>query len=208
MQATMARRPPFRFYQITNRKALAPERLPAVLEDLEQAGLRGIQIREKDLSPGELLHLVDSILRRLRSETILLVNERVDVALARGLGVHRPEASLPVQEIRRRLGSDAWLGVSCHDLDGCRRAAAGGADFVTLSPVFLSPGKGAARGVEWLAGIAASTEIPIFALGGVTPERVHDCLGAGAYGVAAIRATLTADDPAGAMRRFLKELNG
>lgn len=194
--------PPFRFYQITDRR-LTGDRLPDVLQQLAAAGLRGLQIREKDLSDGEFLKLVDDILLHLGSSVSVLVNGRADVALARGLGIHRPESGAAVSELRRRLGSEALIGVSCHDLEGCLRAQREDADFVVLGPVFTTPGKGAPMGLDAFGGITSRVRIPVFALGGVTPERAADCLEAGAFGVAAISATLAAPDPAAVLRRFL-----
>jgi thiamine-phosphate pyrophosphorylase len=200
------RLPPFRFYQITDRRLVGQERMVAILGDLFRAGLRGLQIREKDLGAAELLDLTDAILRVAPREACVLVNDRADVALARALGVHRPESGLPTAELRRLLGPEAWIGVSCHDLAGCRRAQEEGADFVTLSPVFASPGKGPPLGLEAFREIVQQVTIPVFALGGITPERVRPCLEAGAYGVAAISATLGAEDPVAVATRFARSL--
>lgn len=202
----MPRKPPFRFYQITNRKIVDAEHLPRILGELSSAGLRGLQIREKDLSDEKLLRLTDEILPHLTSDVHVLINDRVDVALERGLGLHRPESGLPTKMLRKLLGEDRWLGVSCHDLPGCLRAQEEGADFVTLAPVFLTPGKGEPLGIKTFQEIVSQLEIPVFALGGVTPDRTPACLKAGAYGVSAISATLGAEKPLAVLKRFQKAL--
>ena len=202
----MRRAPPFRFYQITDRRIVGAASLPDVLERLCGAGLRGLQVREKDLDDERFLALLQAILSKIPAGVAVLVNGRIDAAIERGLGVHRPESGPPTSEIRRRIGPDALIGVSCHDLAGCLKAREEGADFVTLGPVFESPGKGASMGLNRFAAVAAEVDLPVFALGGVTAERTAACLAAGAYGVAAISATLGAVRPEDVFEAFHRVL--
>lgn len=202
----MPRKPPFRFYQITDRKLVGEEGLPHILGELARGGLRGLQIREKDLSDEKLLRLVDGVLPHLTPDVHVLINDRVDVALERGLGLHRPESGLPTRMLRKLLGADVWLGVSCHDLIGCLRAEEEGADFVTLAPVFPTRGKGDPLGLDSFRQIVSQLAIPVFALGGVTPKRTPVCMEAGAYGVSAISATLGSDNPQRVLAEFREAL--
>jgi thiamine-phosphate pyrophosphorylase len=199
----MTERVPFRYYQITDRRLAGEERQVEILRALIAAGLKGLQIREKDLTSLALSVYVDSLLARIQTRRVsVLINADIDVALARGIGLHRPESGRPTAEARKLLGSKPLIGVSCHDYDGALQAQNEGADFITLGPVFATPGKGPEMGLDAFGEIAARIDIPVFALGGVNAGNAGSCLEAGAYGVAAIRATLAAEDPAGALKEI------
>lgn len=161
-----------------------------------QAGVDWIQIREKDLPAGRLAGLVRAALALAKPGQRVLVNDRLDVALATGAhGVHLGEASLPVEEVARWLRSaksspDFLIGVSCHSLEGARRAEQGGASYVFFGPVFATPSKaafGPPQGLERLAEVCRRVKIPVLAIGGITAENAAACLSAGASGIAAIR---------------------
>ena len=176
-----------------------------------RAGVRLVQLREKDLDARELFELA----RDLRGVTsrhgaTLLVNDRVDVALAARLdGVHCSEAGFPPATARHLLGPESLVGASCHSLDGARRAAESGADFVFFGPVYETPSKaayGPPAGIDALKQVCAKTTIPVFAVGGITPERSPVCIDAGAGGVAVISAILADEDIAEQVKAFEKAL--
>ena len=148
-------------------------------------GVDMIQVREKDLPGGELFDLVSNI-RDLAAgtKTRVLVNDRLDVALAAGVdGVHLPSNGLPAGRVRPLV---KLLGVSVHTLEETIAAESAAADFVVFGPVFDTPGK-AAVGLEPLRKITSSVKIPVLAIGGITPERTKEVLAAGAAGIAGIR---------------------
>jgi thiamine-phosphate pyrophosphorylase len=172
------------------------------------AAIRGIGrvailLRDPALSVRALLETA----RRLRPEVeSLLVSDRVDVALcSEADGVHLPERGLDPSSARRLLGAGKMIGASRHDPAGVRAAFEGGADWVTLSPIWPTPGKGPALGPIALASVAAAG--PILALGGVDGSRTADAIAAGARGVAVVRAVRDAPDPAGALRAILASLD-
>jgi thiamine-phosphate pyrophosphorylase len=140
------------------------------------------------------------------------VNDRVDVALALGLGVHLPENALPTRIARALLPPGTLLGRSTHDLAGVQRAREEGADYALLGPIFETPSKrpyGPPLGLEALrAAGQAVAGFPILAVGGITGGRVGSCLDAGAYGVAAIGAVWDSPDRVEACRRFLAGIEG
>ncbi len=177
-------------YYITDRKSCGGDVLDFI-ESAAAGGVDWIQIREKDLPTRALLELVQAALVRTQSySTAILVNTRLDVALAAGAGgVHLTSDAPPPRRLRAPAPPGFLLGVSTHTPQEAERAAAEGADFAVFGPVFPTPSKpreAAVAGLEKLAAACARSSIPILALGGVTPERIRSCLNAGAAGIAGI----------------------
>jgi len=176
---------------ITDRHALEPvPLLPRVLEAI-RAGIDLVQVREKDLATRPLLALVQAAVSAAHGgPTQVIVNDRLDVALAGGAaGVHLGTQSMPARAVRAHVPPGFLVGVSCHSLLDALAAEADGADYIVLGPVFATPSKlryGPPLGLEKLREAAAQVRIPVLALGGVTVERVPDCLSSGASGVAGI----------------------
>lgn len=177
---------------ITDRRLLGSE--AALLDTIARnlnAGVEWIQIREKDLCARDLFALVQKVLTLPNPRGAkILVNTRVDVALAAGAhGAHLPAGS-PAPRVWRLLAPPGFLlGVSCHDLDEVRMAEQAGADYAFFGPVFTPQSKTSdlpPRGIEQLRAAARSVRIPVLALGGITAESSLSCVGAGAAGVAAI----------------------
>lgn len=146
------------------------------------SGVDYIQIREKDLPVRELLALVSAVIaRRGPSRSKILVNDRADVALAAGAdGVHLPSYA-PFDTLGGLV-----VARSCHTIGEIRSAKA---DFVTFSPIFPTPGKGQAVGLDALRH-ACKYRLPVFALGGITSQNSAACIEAGAAGIAGIRLFL------------------
>lgn len=194
---------------ITDRRLAAdlPARLQAALA-LAPPGQVAVHLREKDLGGAALLSLARA-LRAVcrRAGAALLVNDRLDVALAAGAdGVHLPSAGVGPAEARRLLGPAALLGVSCHSAAEVARAREAGASYATFSPIWDTPSKrayGAPVGLTALAE-AARLGLPLVALGGVTAANAGQAFAAGACGVAAIRTWLEGDAPAGAVAALLR----
>jgi thiamine-phosphate pyrophosphorylase len=175
-------------------------------------GRVAVQLREKALAGAPLLALALALRAICRAHgQLLLVNERIDVALACGAdGVHLPVTAVGPEQARRLLGPGALLGVSCHSAGEVARARAGGADYATFGPVWATPSKaghGPPVGLERLRE-ASRLGLPLVALGGVEPALAPRAIEAGAAGVAAIRAWLGGPDPAGAVRALLAAAAG
>jgi len=199
-------------YYITDRRQFPGNtqeqrrRLLAKIAEAARAGVDMIQLREKDLPARELEELAVEAVRLVREHAVrtkLLINSRVDVAIAAGAdGVHLPSDDISASEARVVFGKAGGrapiIGVSCHSVSQVRLAEAHGADFAVLGPVFEksgSPGLGLgelraacgqvpARAVE--AALPAG-RMPILALGGVNLQNARACVEAGAAGIAAIR---------------------
>jgi thiamine-phosphate pyrophosphorylase len=200
----------FALYLITDRAA-SPRPPAEVVEECLAAGLRAVQVREKDLAVRELLALADTLRDATqRHGARLIVNDRADVALAAGAdGVQRTHTSLPVAALRTITQAGFLVGASVHSEPEAREAAAQGADFVVFGPVYDTPSKrryGPPQGLAALEAVARSTERPVLAVGGLTPARVPEVLAAGAAGVAVIGAIYGAPRPADATKAFLDAL--
>jgi thiamine-phosphate pyrophosphorylase len=155
-----------------------------------ERGATIVQLRAPDLTARELEHETRQLVAT--SNVPVLVSGRVDIVLACGAaGVNLPERDIPVGDARRVL-RDAIVGRSVHSVEGARQAETGGADFVIFGPVYPSTTHWGEppRGLEALAEVARAVTIPVLAIGGVTAERVRECLAAGAAGYAAIRLFL------------------
>jgi thiamine-phosphate pyrophosphorylase len=184
--------PTFSLLAISDRRSLQSTALDLTdwLRALGAAGIGAVQIREKDLQDGDLYDLARLARETVPPATRVLVNGRLDIALAAGAdGAHLPADGLPAAPLRARFGPGALLGRSTHSVADVERARDEGVDYVAFGPVYSTPGKGEPVGLAALAraAAAAGTGVPVFALGGVTLERFGELVAAGAAGVAAIR---------------------
>jgi thiamine-phosphate diphosphorylase len=165
------------------------------------AGVDLIQVRERDLEAGELLALVVELVAVTSgSSTRIVVNDRLDVALAAGAaGVHLRGNSMPIAAARRIAPADFLIGRSVHAVH--EAVAAAGADYLIAGTVFASASKPADApllGLEGLRAIAAAVDVPVLAIGGIDEEGFADVAAAGAAGLAAIGLFMTSQSGAAA----------
>ena len=201
----------FRLYLVTDRTRTGGRPLPEVVEAAVRGGVDAVQLREKDLPAGALFELARELRRRCTRHGVrLLINDRIDVALAVGAdGVHLPVDSFAAGDARALVGPGRLIGVSTHSLEQAQQASAAGADFVVFGPVFATPSKrpfGPPLGLEALAQAAGAVSVPVFAIGGVTVARADAVCRHGAHGIAAIAAVLEATDPTAAARALRRAL--
>jgi thiamine-phosphate diphosphorylase len=190
-------------------RGAAPHGLPAAVEAAVRAGVDWVQLRERALDGAPLLAFADEIAaaarrgaRAVEREVRILVNRRADVALAIGAdGVHLGFDAVDVAAARRVLGEGALVGVSTHSPGEVRTAAAaGGASYVQLAPIFAPLSKPASRpslGVGALEA-AAREAVPVIAQGGIDASNAAAVAAAGAAGAAVTGALLLSDDIAAA----------
>ena len=195
-------------YLVTDRHQAGDRDLLTVVGQALRAGVRAVQLREKDLPTRDLYHLAGKVLATARAAgAALLVNDRVDVAMALSAdGVQLTRRSLPPREARDLLGAGKLIGVSCHSLMEVREAEEGGADFVVLGPIFETPSKasfGPPLTTEIVRQARAITSLPILAIGGITAVQAPEVMAAGADGIGVISAVMAAADPAAATRELL-----
>ena len=166
-----------------------------------------IQLRDKTASTRMLIE-EGLALRALTRErgALLIVNDRVDVALAiEADGVHVGQDDMPAALARRLLGPHRILGVSAATMEEAEVAVAGGADYLGVGPIFPTRGKadaGPATGGELLTELARRYTTPLVAIGGITAENATEVVRAGACGVAVITAVVYAEDITAASRQL------
>lgn len=178
---------------------------------LAEAGVRLMQYRNKSASTRELFASAQALAPALRERGVtFLVNDRVDIAALSGAsGVHVGQDDLTVEQARGVAGREAVVGVSTHNLDQFRAAAATSADYIALGPIFATSSKAnpdPVVGLELLAEARRLTDKPIVAIGGITLERARDVIEAGADCVAVISDILRAKDPAQRARQYIELL--
>jgi len=199
-----------RLHLVTDPEVCPFDRLLALLPDLVAAGVDAVHVRARDRGAGELLAVAQVARRAIVPPAVLLVNDRVDIALlSEADGVQLPERGLPPEDARRLLGRGRLVGCSVHSVSAAERAARAGADFLLFGNVYETaskPGR-AAAGLEALQAVARAVPRPVVAIGGITPERVPAVLAAGARGVAVIRGILAAADPVAAVHAFRAALD-
>jgi len=149
-----------------------------------------VQIREKKLAAKQVFEIAFEAASIAKgSGTLVLVNERLDIALAAGAdGVHLSSRSLDVGVVRSNTPHGFIIGVSTHSSDEVPRACDNGADFAVFGPVFSTPGKTSPVGLDELKRVCELVpRFPVLALGGIDASNAHSAIEAGAAGFAAIR---------------------
>ena len=178
-----------------------------VLAALLEAGVSILQLRVKSLPPVDFLELAKQARAVTRAHGCkLIVNDRVDIALACGAdGVHLGQDDLPLSAGRKLMGQKI-IGISTHDLDQARAAERAGADYIGFGPMFGTRTKATgyeARGPEMLQQIRRAVTLPIVAIGGITEANVQEVWQAGADSVAIIGDVLQDNDPGAKALRIL-----
>jgi thiamine-phosphate pyrophosphorylase len=170
-------------------------------------GARVLQIRLKPGDARDQLALA-RVARKICDEAgaLLIVNDRIDVALAAGAdGVHLGQTDVPLADARR-IAPGMVIGISTHNLLQVAAAVAGGADYLGFGPIFATRTKvnpDPVQGIEGLRGaVAQARGIPIVAIGGIEPEAASAVYGAGAAAICAIRAVNEAQNPALVAKTF------
>jgi thiamine-phosphate diphosphorylase len=179
---------------------------------LLRGGARALQLRMKRGPAGTVLECARAVLPLCRAAGVpFIVNDRLDVALGAGAdGVHLGQADLPLGAARR-LAPGLLVGVSTHDLEQLRVAAAGGADYLGFGPVFATATKqnpDPLVGLDGLRAACAAVRVPVVAIGGITAATAGAVIAAGAAAVAVIGAVVGAADVERAAREVVAAVEG
>ena len=168
-----------------------------------------VQLREKDLSARDLYDLGARVKEAIAGRALLIVNDRIDVALALDAdGVQLPEDAPPVAEARRIVGDDMLIGRSVHSVSGAVEAESSGADFLIAGTIFPSASHpdGPAQGTDFIRALCREVSVPVLAIGGITIQNVGEIMEARCSGAAVISAISEVEDPGIAARTLLNEI--
>jgi thiamine-phosphate pyrophosphorylase len=197
----------FKLYAITDRRLCKPKLIQDYVASLLDTGVRAIQLREKDLSDTELRSVAVPINHICKAYSAkLFINSNINIATDVGVdGVHLPESLLDT--IQKAKARNLLVGCSVHDLDVAQKMQVAGANFVTYSPIYPTMSKpNPAVGLKSLKRIVGSLDIPVFALGGITPSKVPECLNSGAFGVAAMSSVMSYETGIDQAKNYLKQI--
>lgn len=181
---------PSPLYAIVDTTQIERSSIPDVVDEMVSAGVRILQLRVKECPGAEFFELARAV-RALtqRSDCVLIINDRIDIALATGAdGVHLGQEDLPIADARPLMGRKI-IGISTHSVEQACEAETQGADYIGFGPLFGTYTKDtgyAARGAGMLARVCEAVHIPIVAIGGITSANVEEAWRHGADAAAMI----------------------
>jgi thiamine-phosphate pyrophosphorylase len=192
-------------YLLTDRALCGPRGVDEVVRAAIDGGATVVQLRDPEAKTAALLERARALVALLRPAGIpLIINDRIDVALAAGAdGVHVGQLDMPVAEARALLGPQRILGLSISTLTQLDRAQLKYVDYLGVGPIFATqtkPDASAPIFPSGLAAIAARSDLPIVAIGGLNAGNAGEAIRAGAQGVAVVSAICAAPDPRSATR--------
>nr|WP_207229585.1 thiamine phosphate synthase [Ktedonosporobacter rubrisoli] len=199
--------PRLQLHVLTDRDWSRGRDMLTVAEAAIEGGATVIQLRDKVASTRKLVE-EGLVLRELtrRRGVLLIVNDRIDVALAVDAdGAHVGQDDMPAHLARRLLGPERILGVSAGNLEEARAAVEAGADYLGIGPIYPTRGKldaGVPVGTQFVLGLKLRYATPLVAIGGITAENAGEVIQAGAAGIAVITAVVNAEDIAAAARKL------
>jgi thiamine-phosphate pyrophosphorylase len=180
---------------VVSKAAVKDGDVEKAVTDAIAGGATMIRISEEGMAAGELLDLSRKIHRITKGKALLVVDDRVDVAVAvEADGVELPETGLPTRAARAQIGKYAVVGRSVDDAEMAMRATREGADYVTVGPIYKGAKADKPVGVTLIKDISKDSNLPILAAGGITADKMADVIKAGAAGVAVASAIAGADD--------------
>ena len=172
-----------------------------------RGGARCVQLREKTLPDGELLQRARELREWTRERGVLLaINDRPDIARLVGAEiVHVGQDDLAVADVRRIAGGHILVGKSTHTVEQFRAALAEDPDYLAVGPMYDSPTKPQPliAGADTLKAVRPLTDLPLVAIGGLTPTNIEPVVFAGANALAVCGGVIGADDPECAARQYV-----
>ena len=196
-------------YLVTDRRNKTDDEFLNIIEEAIKGGTTIVQLREKTASTKEFYDLALKVKEiTSRYGVPLLINDRIDIALAVGSeGVHIGQDDMPADIAREIIGEDKILGVSASTVEEAKKAEIDSADYIGSGAVFPTSTKDDADSVskEELKEIVDSIDIPVVAIGGITVENAHTLKGSGIAGFSVVSAIMSAEDPKEASEK-LKEI--
>lgn len=198
-------------YLVTDRGLSLDRPLDWVVEKAVKGGATIVQLREKDLETRDFVELAKKLKSILKRYNVpLLINDRIDVALAVGAdGVHIGQSDMPYPEARRLLGENAIIGLSVESVEQAREANNFDVDYVAISPVYTTPTKKELKedlGLEGVRKISETTRHPKVGIGSIKRHNVGEVIKAGADGIAVVSGICSSEDPEKAAKELINEV--
>lgn len=196
----------YSLYLCTDRSIMSDTSIEECVEKSLKGGVSVVQIREKDCPGKEFLQIAKSVKEITRRYDVpLIINDRVDVAIAVGAdGVHVGQDDLPCAIVRSMVGEDMIIGVSASSLTEALKAQQDGADYIGVGAMFATDTKTDAKVVsmEELDRIRREVSIPIVVIGGINKTTLPDFIGKGIDGIAVVSAIVSQNDVESAAREL------
>lgn len=195
-----------KLYLVTDNSLSLGRSLLDVIGEALRGGVTIVQLREKDIATREFVELARAVGSLLAPLSVpMIINDRVDVALAAGAdGLHLGQSDMTYIDARRLMGTDAIIGLSIENsAQAVESIRLDGLDYVGASPIFSTPTKtdtAPALGLAGLEQIRGIVRVPIVAIGGLNRDNIPAVISAGADGIAVVSAICSAPDPAEAAR--------
>ena len=203
----MTVKPDLSLYLVTDRELCLGRPVERIVEAAVRGGVSCVQLREKSLPTFAFVEAARSLKTILAPLGVpLIINDRVDVALAAGAdGVHLGQGDMSYADARALLGPGAIIGLSVESTEQALEAGAWDVDYLGVSPVFVTPTKPDLRtawGLEGIRRLKKESGHVLIAIGGIHPDNAAQVLEAGADGLAVVSAICSASDPEAASRRL------
>jgi len=203
----------YSLYLVTDRGLALGRATINVVRAAIAGGVTCVQLREKHADTRAFIEearALKELLVALEANIPLLINDRLDVALAIGAdGVHLGQSDMPLADARRLLGDTMLIGISAESLEDAVRAEAEGADYIGISPVFTTSTKADLApplGLEGIRRIRAAVSLPLVAIGGIHQDNAGAVIRAGADGVAVVSAIVSAACPRSAATALKQQI--
>lgn len=201
-----------KLYLVTDRKIAGDRKMEDIVKEAAEGGVTMVQLREKDICTRDFIDLAIRLKAVLKPFGIpLLINDRVDVALASGAdGVHIGQSDMPYRMARALLGRDSIIGLSVENMEQVMAAESLDVDYLGVSPVFATPTKTDTAepfGLEGLKKAAAVSSHPLVGIGGMNARTAAGVMDAGADGIAVVSAIVGAESPERASEELLRIIN-
>ena len=198
-----------RLYVIPDRKIGAPRSLVEQAKACLAGGATAIQLRDKEMDGAELLQTGREIAALCRAAgALFFVNDRLDIALLAGAhGLHIGQTDIPLTEARRLAPEDFIIGVSVQTEEAARAAKQNGADYLGIGAVVPTSTKSAdALGYAGVADVAAATDLPCVAIGGINLDNLSRVMDTGVNGISIISAIVSKPDITAETKKFAAAL--
>ena len=203
----------FSLYLVTDRGLSLGRTTIDIVRSAISGGVTCVQLREKQGSTREFIaeaRAIRALLDGLETRIPLIINDRIDVAMAIGAdGVHLGQTDMHISDARRLAGSSLFIGISVESVADAIRAEAEGADYIGVSPVFATPTKNDTApplGLEGIRAIRAAVSLPLVGIGGIKAENAAEIIRAGADGVAVVSAIVSASCPQSAATALKQQI--